>query len=478
MNDCGTEGKSDRVELLVISGHDTGRRLVVADRTELTVGRDPKCSFQLHDPAVSRLHCRVWRDKSLTSLKDADSRWGTFVNSKRITEIALRRGDRILVGETELLVTVGSEDQEETAYPFGVKTLPPRQPAVSEPDKLQAEAAARRPQRSDRICIDDDVMGLLGTRYLDFDIDSVIATARTGAVFRARTAVHNEGDATDGDDRAETLPPDRGFPPEVALKIFWPGLFTRDGELPRFVRAMRTAIPVVHENIVRVHSAGRHRGVCWTASEIVEGESVAQLIARMGVCGMLDWRRVLRIAFNVARALVAAEQHKLIHRNITPQNLLIRTQDDCVKLNDLALAKAVQQTQMQQITQVGEIVGDVFFMSPEQLAKEQHFPSREHPGKYAPLIDHRSDIYSLGATLYAMLTGRPPLEGRNLRETIEMIEVDKPKPPTIHHLSISPLLEGEVMRMLEKRPIDRHPSARTLLADLERVARYENVSLD
>ena len=104
-------------------------------------------------------------------------------------------------------------------------------------------------------------------------------------------------------------------------------------------------------------------------------------------------------------------------------------------------------------------------MSPEQTGVD-------HP------IDCRSDIYSLGATLDTLLTGRPPLEGRNRSETIQKIQLDIPMPPTTHHVSISPLFEGEVMRMLEKRPEDRHPSAAVLLRELHRVARYENVAVE
>ena len=107
----------------------------------------------------------------------------------------------------------------------------------------------------------------------------------------------------------------------------------------------------------------------------------------------------------------------MVHRNITPRNLLIRTQDDTVKLNDLILAKAVAGTRMEQLTTPGEVLGDLVYLAPEQL-------SAGSP------VDFRSDLYSLGASLYAMLTGRVPLEGRSTFETFQLIEVERPEPPT------------------------------------------------
>ena len=425
--------------LLVVSGIETGRRLLVERDVLATIGRDSGCSFRLKDPAVSRRHCEVVVCGKGLEVCDSGSRWGTFVNGQRIDTAIISVGDRLLVGETEFVVCDATGDSQTTTFPFTGLTRPPR---YAEPGH-DSEREARR-NRNDRIRSDEDVLNLVGTKYLTYRIDSIIASARTGAILRSY---------------CERLKRD------VALKVFWPRLLSSEPELARFVRSMETAIPVRDENIVSVFSAGRHRGVSYTASEIVEGESVAQLIDRLGVCGMLDWRRVLRIAIDITKALVCADQHKMVHRNINPRNLLIRASDDCAKLNDLVFAKAIEGTQIQQITQAGEVLGDAFYMSPEQIAQNRP-------------IDCRSDMYSLGASLYAILTGRPPLEGRNQRETLQMIELETPAPPTEHHLSISPLMEGEVMRLLEKRPEDRPQTPGRLLHDLQRVATYENVCVD
>ncbi|MDA1055496.1 MAG: serine/threonine-protein kinase [Planctomycetota bacterium] len=428
--------------LLVVRGHDTGRQVPVCELSPVTIGRGDGCVFQLHDPSVSRVHCRIAKQSNQLVISDEGSRWGMQVNGQTVSTATLKNGDRITLGETEILVEIAPGNDHTTLAPAAM-----RDAETVEPRPLYHEANVNgrdhsRP-RTPRIRFDEDVVRLLGNRFLRFDVQSLIASARTGAVFRAWDNKHDR---------------------HVALKIFWPHLFEEETEIRRFVRAMRTAIPVKHDNLVRVYTAGKSRGVCFTSSELVEGESADQLIQRVGVCGMLDWRRLLRIAIQLTEALQAAANHNMVHRNITPHNILIRASDDTVKLNDLVFAKAIAGTRMEQITCAGELIGELVYMSPEQTGVD-------HP------IDYRSDIYSLGATLYTLLTGRPPLEGRTRTETINKIQLDSPPPPTVYHLSISPLFEGEVMRMLEKRPEDRHPSAAVLLHELQRVARYENVAI-
>jgi serine/threonine protein kinase len=126
------------------------------------------------------------------------------------------------------------------------------------------------------------------------------------------------------------------------------------------------------------------------------------------------------------------------------------------------LAKALDDMGGERITTAGEVVGDVFFLSPEQLSGEAH-------------IDARADIYSLGATMYAILTGRPPFEG-STAEVIGRVISAPPVPPTKYHLAIPAAFEGVVLRMLAKRPDDRFESATQLLQDLERVGKFQGVA--
>jgi len=183
------------------------------------------------------------------------------------------------------------------------------------------------------------------------------------------------------------------------------------------------------------------------------------------MAGMLDWRYALRVAIHIGRALAFAQEHSIIHRNITPQNIMVQNSDKLAKLGDLMLAKALEGTNAEQITRPGELVGDVHYMSPERTRGN------------ADEVDGRSDIYSLGATTYALLTGRPPFEGGSLVETITKIRQAEPVKPTKFQLTIPGLLEGTVLRMLAKRPADRFQTAAEMLTDLERVAKYQGLTL-
>jgi len=159
-----------------------------------------------------------------------------------------------------------------------------------------------------------------------------------------------------------------------------------------------------------------------------------------------------------------AGQHQIIHRSIAPANILVRGEDKLAKLGDLMLAKALEGSLAIQITRRGEIVGDVAYMSPERTRGTQD-------------VDGRSDIYSLGATVYALLTGRAPFEGSTLPDTILKIRQAEPEKPKKYQLSIPDLSEGTTLKMLAKRPDDRYQSAGHLLADLERVAKFQGVTV-
>ena len=135
--------------------------------------------------------------------------------------------------------------------------------------------------------------------------------------------------------------------------------------MQRFVRAMKTVLPLRHPNLVTLYGAGKTGPYCWAAMEYVEGESMKQVIQRVGVAGMLDWRYGYRVAVHIARALDHAHGQTIIHRNVTPTNILFRTADKTAQLGDLMLAKALEGNLAQQITRPGELVGDVAYMSPE-----------------------------------------------------------------------------------------------------------------
>lgn len=427
--------------LAITTGPDCGRQVEVPSSETLLIGRGDTCGLRLEDPSVSRVHCRIAATNGRLYIEDAGSRWGTLVNGDRIATKELQPGDRIGIGDTELRLDVDSP---------AVLTLPPRwQPPVAEtspepPSAMLLSASdPPNPPPSNSAGVLDAIRlnNLAGERFLRFRVGSVVARTRSGIVYRAHDPRHNR---------------------TVALKIFWPQFFADEPAMKRFLRAVRTMLPLEHENLVKLHTAGRWREYCFSVCEYVDGESVTQLIQRIGIAGMLDWRKAWHVAVGVAQALEFAHERNILHRNLGPSNILIRGFDQAVKLGDLMLAKALDDVGSPQITQAGEVIGNLHYAAPETLTGERH-------------IDPRADLYSLGATLYAILTGRPPFEGAGTADLIHQILTRRPEPPTTYHLSIASAFEGVVLRLLAKHPEDRFATAGDLLRDLRRVATFHGI---
>ena len=408
-------------QLVVIAGPDQGRNFALPDDQTLVIGRGEKTETKLKDPQVSRVHCQIQVQGGKALLVDAGSTGGTLINGKRVKEHHLRLGDVIAIGSTQLQYQVESTPEASTVV-------------VGSPPTPRPAGLEKAGQLAD----------LVGQTLAHFHMEAAIARGQSGMVFKA------------GDKREERT---------VALKVLWPEFSKNEEEMQRFVRAMKTVLSLRHANLVTLYGAGKAGNYCWIAMEYVDGESLTQVIQRIGAAGMLDWRNALRVAVHVARALEFAEENQILHRNIKPSNILIQHSDKLTKLGDLMLAKALEGTLAEQITRPGELIGDIAYMSPERTR-----------GSTAQ-VDCRSDIYSLGATVYALLTGRPPFDAGSLPETIMKIRQAEPVKPKRYQLSIPDLLEGTVLKMLAKRPDDRFQNAKALLVELERVAKFQGMTI-
>ncbi len=479
-----------QAQLEVIAGADKGRVFPLSAGEPLIVGRGRQTVTRLNDLHVSRLHCRIEFRGEDVVITDLNSVGGTLVNDQAVTEQILQPGDVIRIGETSLRFERMDVADQNTlppdvpgphipmALPIDAPppprvapqrvTPPPRlespppveelpaaipipepAPAVPPPEALPAaipvpaEPPAVIPaQAALKIVSGERLSELMGSIIHCFQVGEVIAKGRSGVVFRAQDLRANR---------------------EVALKVLRPEFARDENDIQRFIRSMKTMMPLRHPNLVTLFGAGKKGPYCWVAMEHVQGESLTQVIQRIGVAGMLDWRHAFRVAVHIARALEFAHARHILHRNLTPQNVLIRESDRLTKLGDLMLAKAVEGSMAQQITQANEVLGDLRYMSPEQTFGPEQ-------------MDERSDIYSLGALLYAALTGQPPFEGNDLIETITKIRQAPVVMPKKYQMSIPDAFQAVVLRMLAKRPEDRYPSADELLRDLERVARYQGVN--
>jgi serine/threonine-protein kinase len=235
---------------------------------------------------------------------------------------------------------------------------------------------------------------------------------------------------------------------KVALKLL-PHRFTQDSErVRRFQREARAASALNHPNIITIYEVGQSGGVHYMATEYIEGETLRERLASR----RLTLEEVIDIAAGIASALTAAHDAGIIHRDIKPENIMLRP-DGYVKVLDFGLAKLADGETALTDSTAGAVMGTLLYISPEQARGQQP--------------DARSDLYSLGACMYEMLTGKSPAKGDNFLDLAVSIASDRPEPPSTIAGAIPPELDRIVMKALEKERDDRYPSARQMLGDLQ-----------
>ena len=238
---------------------------------------------------------------------------------------------------------------------------------------------------------------------------------------------------------------------DVAIKILRSASIGDPDRLRRFEQEARAAAALNHPNIVAIYDIGTHDHSPYIVSEMLEGETLRQKLTG----GALTVRTCIDYGRQIASGLVAAHEKRIIHRDLKPENLFI-TRDGQVKILDFGIAKlTARETEenptvisMTTQTKVGTVLGTVGYMSPEQL--------RGKP------VDHRSDIFSLGAILYEMLTGVRAFHGETEVDTMMAVLNADPKELTATRENIPVVFEQIVQRCLEKDPENRFQSARDL----------------
>ncbi|MDX6467752.1 MAG: eukaryotic-like serine/threonine-protein kinase [Gaiellaceae bacterium] len=226
---------------------------------------------------------------------------------------------------------------------------------------------------------------------------------------------------------------------EVALKRLAENLARDDDLRARFQREARLAARLAHPNVVRIYDVGEDDdGRPFIAMEYVEGETLAEAVARRGP---LPPREVAELGIQACRALAAAHEAGLVHRDVKPQNLLLRS-DGVLKLGDFGVAVGLEGTRL---TMVGTVLGTAAYLAPEQARGEE--------------VTAAADVYGLGAVLYELLTGTPPRTPATLAELTKATVIPVPR-------DAPPELARVVMRCLAAEPNDRPASAAELAGEL------------
>ena len=244
---------------------------------------------------------------------------------------------------------------------------------------------------------------------------------------------------------------------KAAIKILRPEIASEE-QMERFQREAQTLSHIDHPHIVKVYNFGTlDQGELYIAMEFVQGKEMDQVLEEEG---RLDHKRALDIAIQTADALVEAHAKGIVHRDLKPENVMLcerRGNEDYVKVMDFGIAKVLESSQVLEssATVAGVIHGTPQYMSPEQARGEA--------------VDHRSDIYSLGIVLYAMLTGDLPIKSNTLVGYIIAHQQDPPAPLATHNVQVPKRVEQILFRMLEKKIDARYQTMQEVLNDLRAV---------
>jgi serine/threonine protein kinase/Tfp pilus assembly protein PilF len=242
----------------------------------------------------------------------------------------------------------------------------------------------------------------------------------------------------------------------VALKVIGLGHWATEAHLKRFRREAEAAASLEHSGIVPIYEVGERDGSCYFSMKFVEGGQLDEVVKREP----MPIRQTVELIAKVARTVHYAHEHRILHRDIKPGNILLDGKGE-PHLTDFGLARLVETEST--VTRTLEVIGTPSYMAPEQAA-----------GNNAKLTS-ATDVYGLGTVLYQLLTGHPPFAGGTTYETIRLLLETEPRKPRLLNPKIDRDLSTICLKCLEKDPQRRYPSALELAEDLERWLGHEPI---
>jgi TRAP transporter TAXI family solute receptor len=274
----------------------------------------------------------------------------------------------------------------------------------------------------------DNTQASLPFRFGDYILHRVLGRGGMGVVYLATQTALNR---------------------QVAVKMIRSGALASDDEVDRFYREARSVAKLTHPNIVTIYHCGESNGHHYFSMDFVPGTDLSKILAQ----GPLEAKRAVKYVMDVARAIHYAHSYGVVHRDLKPANVLIDESDQVV-ITDFGLAK--QMGAEQGLTATGATLGTPSYMSPEQASGKSEAQGIA------------TDVYAMGAILFALLTGKPPFQAESVMQTIMQV-IHRPAPLVRHQqANIHVDLETIVGRCLEKQPDLRYASAGHLADDLER----------
>jgi tRNA A-37 threonylcarbamoyl transferase component Bud32 len=262
--------------------------------------------------------------------------------------------------------------------------------------------------------------------FRDYELIHKIAQGGMGVVFKARQKALNR---------------------LVALKMILAGRLATEAEVQRFRAEAEAAAQLDHPGIVPIYEVGEHTGQHYFSMGFVEGDSLAVRVKD----GPLPPQEAARLIEQVARAVDYAHRRGIIHRDLKPANVLLDREGQ-PRITDFGLARMAASES--HLTASGQVVGTPSYMPPEQAAGA------------SDQIGPAADVYALGATLYCLLTGRPPFQAASVLETLQQVLEQEPVPPRQLNAAVPHDLETICLKCLQKEPARRYASAEAVAADL------------
>lgn len=307
-----------------------------------------------------------------------------------------------------------------------------RDPALRQ--EVQSLLAADEDARSSFLRCPPALQLAKGTRLGEYEVQSMLGVGGMGEVYCAR---------------------DLQLKRDVAIKVL-PAFVSFDADrLRRFEQEATAVAALNHPNILSIYQLGKHQGAPYMVTELLEGETLRELVRR----GPMAVRQVLDYAVQIAQGLAAAHERGIVHRDLKPDNVFV-TRDGRVKILDFGLAKVVwhemtaaTEATLPCVTEPGVVMGTVGYMSPEQVQ--------------ARPADHRSDIFSFGTILYEMLTGKRAFQKPTSAETMAAILNEDPQPVAGSQLAAPAAVDWLISVCLAKDPEDRWRDAHDLRLELE-----------